>query len=90
MAVKATSDWHLPCHLSDGEIGLGFQSPWAGSLDPSSDKEQCGVSWGRDGGQPAERGFCAVPGASGSSGSCLWGLRLAFFYPARRPFGKEE
>lgn len=65
---RVTGSCHATC--PDGERGLGFQSPWAGSLDLPSDKERCGVSWGRDGGLPAGRGFFAVPEASGSSGSC--------------------
>lgn len=68
------------CHATcpDGERGLGFQSPWAGSLDLPSDKERCEVSWGRDGGQPSGRGcffvcfVLSVPGASGF----LWLLPL--------------
>lgn len=81
------------CHATcpDGERGLGFQSPWAGSLDLPSDKERCEVSWGRDGGQPVGRGcffvcfvlFCLCQGPRVSSGSCHWGPWLSFFLPCK-------
>lgn len=70
---RVTGTCHATC--PDGERGLGFQSPWAGSLDLPSDKESCGVSWGRDGGQPAGRGFFC----------CARGLGFLWFLPLTPP-----